>query len=56
MTKRKDTNIIMTIEELYEWAKRHHCENYTVLLADDVVRNIYKKEIVISREDEEICL
>lgn len=56
MTKRKGTNIIMTIEELYEWAKKHHCENYTVLLVDDVVRNIYKKEIMISREDEEIYL
>lgn len=56
MAKKKDTNIIMTIEELYSWAKENHCENYTVLLVDDLVRNIYKTEIIISRENEEVCL
>lgn len=53
---KKNINIIMTIEELYNWAKKNHCENYTVLLVDDITRNIYKTEIIISREDEEVCL
>lgn len=51
---KKNTNVIMTIEELYNWAKENHCENYTVLLIDDIVRNIDKTEIIISRATEEV--
>ena len=49
--------IIWTIKELYEWAVKNNCENYTVYGQDEGMScNLTIDEIIIDNKEEEVYI
>ena len=54
---KNEDNIIWNIKELYEWAVKNECEEYTVFTErEGCETNVYKNETFINRKDKTVSL